>query len=72
MNAIAEVFPSPNTRSLLCIWHVNKAVFTRCRAGFEDTDWERFLAAFYAVIRASSLTAYNDACCQDAMSTTKS
>jgi len=40
MNAIAEVFPIPNTRSLLCIWHVNKAVFTRCKAGFTDMKWE--------------------------------
>jgi len=57
MNAIAEVFPTPNTRGLLCIWHVNKAIFTKCRTGFSDTNWDHFLAAWHAVIRAPSLTA---------------
>lgn len=46
MNTIAEVFPTPNMTSLLCVWHVNKAIFTRCRTGFTDVEWSFLLLSF--------------------------
>ena len=38
MNIIVKIFPTSNTRDLLCIWHVNKAIFMICRTKFSDTD----------------------------------
>ncbi|KAH7846079.1 hypothetical protein Vadar_009520 [Vaccinium darrowii] len=40
MNAIARVF-SKDTH-LLCRWHIDKNVFTKCRRKFDDKTWQQF------------------------------
>lgn len=59
MNAAADWFPSSKT--LLCLWHVNKAVLQRCRPAFTaksgrasyptgEGGWEEFYAAWHALV----------------------
>nr|GEZ85360.1 protein FAR1-related sequence 5 [Tanacetum cinerariifolium] len=36
MNAIKDVFPSK--KSLLCIWHIQKNVFSNCKKAFENAE----------------------------------
>ena len=42
MNAISIVFPQ--TKNVLCIWHINKNILTHTRKHFNDSnEFEQFL-----------------------------
>ena len=46
--ALPRVFPT--TRHLLCLWHINKNVWTNCKAWFDgDDEWKEFYAAWQKV-----------------------
>lgn len=49
-----EVFPQ--TRHILCIWHINKDVLANCKAKFgAKEDWEEFQVAWQAVVYAHTV-----------------
>lgn len=59
MNAVTTWFPS--SRSLLCLWHVNKAVLARCKPDFgpkndesadktEDNGWGEFYRSWHSIV----------------------
>ena len=51
INALRDVFP--DTKHLLCFWHVNRAVQAYCRLGFEsDEEWELFYNDWLALVNA--------------------
>ncbi|KAJ2983399.1 hypothetical protein NQ176_g722 [Zarea fungicola] len=64
MNAAAEWFPA--SKSLLCIWHVNKAVLQYCRPAFlaEGTQgekrWDNFYALWHAIVASPSETIFQE------------
>ena len=53
--AIAEVFPPPQTRHLLCQWHMNKNILANCRPDFESKEgYEEFFSAWQRCIWSKS------------------
>ena len=53
--AIAEVFPPPQTRHLLCQWHMNKNVFVNCRPDFDSKEgYEEFFLGWQRCIWSKS------------------
>jgi hypothetical protein len=69
MNAAADWFPSSKT--LLCLWHVNKAVLQRCRPAFTaksgrasyptgEGGWEEFYAAWHALVASPNEQIFDD------------
>jgi len=61
IEAIDSRFPthpttySEGTRHVLCLWHLHRNVAKNCKASFvTDKEWEAFLAAWHAVIYAST------------------
>lgn len=61
MEAIDSRFPthptthSEGTRHVLCLWHLHRNVAKNCKASFAiNEEWEAFLAAWHAVIYAST------------------
>ena len=60
MNTIQAVF-SYFTRNVLCLWHVNKNVVTKCKSAFESAEqWDCFYAAWQAVLKAKFIVKYNN------------
>ncbi|KAM4062362.1 MULE transposase [Hirsutella rhossiliensis] len=55
MNAISRCFPA--SRSLLCIWHANKAVLSYCKPAFDredensnsDEKWVEFFGYWHSI-----------------------
>ena len=41
INAATAHFPLSQTKHLLCIWHINKAVITNCKPAFSGRDEEK-------------------------------
>ncbi|XP_028057844.1 PKS-NRPS hybrid synthetase CHGG_01239-like [Camellia sinensis] len=59
MNAIDNTFP--NARHLLCRWHINKNVLTKCKKMFETKEkWDKFNTAWNYLILSSTEEEYND------------
>ena len=49
MNAASALFPSAAT--LLCLWHANKAVLTRCQPSFQEAEqWKEFYSFWHSII----------------------
>jgi MULE transposase domain len=64
IGAIKQVFPTPHTRHLLCVWHVNKAVTAKCKSAFrgkDESEWQLFQKYWTAVLYAPNLIAYTAA-----------
>lgn len=54
INALQDVFP--DTKHLLCFWHVNKAVQAYCQLAFEtEEEWEQFYAEWLALVNSPTL-----------------
>ncbi len=51
MNAASALFPSAAT--LLCLWHANKAVLTRCQPSFQEAEqWKEFYSFWHSIINS--------------------
>ena len=51
INALQDVFP--DTKHLLCFWHVNKAVQAYCQLAFKtEEEWEQFYAEWLALVNS--------------------
>ena len=49
MNAALALFPTATT--LLCLWHVNKAVLARCMLAFPAVvGWQEFYSYWHSII----------------------
>lgn len=71
MNSISTCFPA--AVSLLCLWHANKAVLSRCRPAFTkyhqgpiaDADgisnWDAFYSHWHAIVNSKDEAAYHKA-----------
>ncbi|XP_028111986.1 uncharacterized protein LOC114310236 [Camellia sinensis] len=59
MNAIDNTFP--NARHLLCRWHINRNVLTKCKKMFETKEkWDKFNTAWNYLILSLTEDGYND------------
>jgi len=57
MNAASALFPSAAT--LLCVWHANKAVLTRCQPAFQEAEaWKEFYSFWHSIINSPTQEAY--------------
>ncbi|KAG7562134.1 hypothetical protein FFLO_02416 [Filobasidium floriforme] len=56
-NAIDRVYPE--TTKLLCIWHINKNIVSR-KKGIAEEDWNKMLAHWYRIVRAPTLTEFEE------------
>lgn len=46
---------------LICIWHANKAVLTRCQPAFSEAEkWKEFYGFWFSIINSSTEKEYND------------
>jgi hypothetical protein len=53
MNAIKVIFS--NIPNLLCVWHIEKNVLSKCKKYFgEQETWEEFLSSWNEVVYSSS------------------
>ena len=61
--ACMRIFPAEyGTKHFLCVWHVDKAVYSYCRKSFDTVEaWNSFNTAWHSVLYAESLDAYRDA-----------
>ena len=51
MNAASALFPS--AALLLCLWHANKAVLTRCQPAFPEAEkWKEFYGFWHSIINS--------------------
>ena len=63
INAVMGYFPLPQTKHLLCLWHINKAVLTHCKPAFrgrDEEDWQAFAIAWNKVLYSNTYTEYTD------------
>ena len=59
INASSNLFPSSTI--LICIWHANKAVFTRCQPVFSTSEeWKEFYGFWFLIINSSTIEEYHD------------
>ncbi|XP_028068166.1 uncharacterized protein LOC114270779 [Camellia sinensis] len=59
INAIQKIFSSG--RHLLCRWHINKIVLTKCKKMFETQQkWEKFNHEWNSLVYSSSEIQYNE------------
>lgn len=57
MNAASALFPSSVT--LLCLWHANKAVLTRCQPSFQKAEeWKEFYNSWHSIINSPTQEDY--------------
>ncbi|KAF7147655.1 hypothetical protein RHSIM_Rhsim03G0114700 [Rhododendron simsii] len=60
MNAIKVVFPG--TANILCVWHIEKNVLSKCKSQFErGEDWETFLLAWTNLIESPDESSFDEA-----------
>ncbi|XP_077252639.1 PKS-NRPS hybrid synthetase cheA-like [Tasmannia lanceolata] len=60
MKAIYVVFP--RAINLLCVWHIDKNILSKCKRHFEDGDnWEKFLSGWSTLINSPTEDAYVEA-----------
>ncbi|XP_058216857.1 protein FAR1-RELATED SEQUENCE 5-like [Rhododendron vialii] len=60
MNAIQLVFP--RTAHVLCVWHIEKNVLSKCKSQFESgKDWETFLSTWTNVIESVDESSFHEA-----------
>jgi hypothetical protein len=53
MNSISVVFP--DSKNLICVWHINKNVLAHCKKYFNEKIWIEFLADWNAVVYSTSV-----------------
>ena len=59
INAASTLFPS--STMLICIWHANKAVLTRCQPAFPEAEkWKEFYGFWFSIINSSTEEEYNN------------
>jgi hypothetical protein len=59
MKAIKLVFP--RTVNLLCVWHIEKNILSKCKPHFkEEEDWTAFLNDWTTVINSTSVSEYHE------------
>ena len=70
MNSINDVFPS--TTSLLCVWHIQKNVFSNCKKDFENADeFNTFMSKWNIVVYSTTESLFEEnwgefeLCCRD-------
>jgi len=57
INAASALFPSSVT--LLCLWHANKAVLTRCQPSFQEAEeWKEFYNSWHSIINSPTQEDY--------------
>ncbi|KAG5544831.1 hypothetical protein RHGRI_017326 [Rhododendron griersonianum] len=60
MNAIEVVFPG--TTNILCVWHIEKNVLSKCKPKFErEQDWETFLSDWTNLVESPDESCFNKA-----------
>ncbi|XP_058217649.1 uncharacterized protein LOC131328770 [Rhododendron vialii] len=60
MNAIEVVFP--RTANILCVWHIEKNVLSKCKPKFErEQDWETFLSDWTNLVESPDESCFNEA-----------
>ena len=61
INVAMALFPSPTTVTLICIWHANKAVLTRCQPTFPEAEkWKEFYGFWHWIINSPTEEAYTE------------
>ena len=58
INAVDALFPS--AVGLLCLWHANKAVVSRWKLAFSETEWEEFFQFWHSIINSSTEEIYEE------------
>ena len=51
---LASSIVFPNINHLLCIWHINQNVLTKCKKSFYNEEWKIFLSNWKSVIYAAT------------------
>ncbi|XP_077216899.1 protein FAR1-RELATED SEQUENCE 5-like [Tasmannia lanceolata] len=60
MGAIQVVFP--RTINLLCVWHIEKDILSKCKCHFQDGDnWDGFLSSWSTLIESPTEIGYHKA-----------
>ncbi|XP_077214390.1 protein FAR1-RELATED SEQUENCE 5-like [Tasmannia lanceolata] len=60
MGAIKIVFPG--AMNLLCVWHIEKNILSKCKCHFQDEDdWHRFFSTWSTLIESPTEMAYHKA-----------
>ena len=58
MNAIRRVFPE--SKNLLCVWHIYKNLASHCKQGFSADEWTGFMGDWNEVIKMGSVTNFEE------------
>jgi hypothetical protein len=57
MNVASALFPTATT--LLCLWHANKAVLTRCQPAFPEAEkWKEFYGYWHSIVNSPTEETY--------------
>ncbi|KAI8568648.1 hypothetical protein RHMOL_Rhmol02G0216800 [Rhododendron molle] len=60
MNAIEVIFSG--TTNILCMWHIEKNVLSKCKPKFErEQDWETFLSDWTNLVESPDESCFNEA-----------
>ena len=60
LNAIKVIFPSIG--HLLCLWHIEKNILSKCMVKFEkEKDWKLFLSSWTNLIESPDESTFNEA-----------
>lgn len=58
LKAISVVFPE--TRNILCIWHIEKNILSNCRKSFsQEEEWCSFMDQWSAIVYSQTFEEYN-------------
>jgi hypothetical protein len=58
MNAINVVLPQ--TKNLLCVWHINQNVLANCKKHFDnDDEWQKFLSAWSTIVYSPTVEEFH-------------
>jgi hypothetical protein len=59
INAVDALFPSSS--ALLCLWHANKAIVSRCKLAFSKAEeWEEFHQFWYSIVDSKTEEIYEE------------
>ncbi len=53
MNALTEVFP--DSKNLICIWHIEKNLLSNVKKHFDTENWNRFLKTWKRLCNSTTL-----------------
>jgi hypothetical protein len=60
INAIPAVFP--NTKHLICIWHISKNILANCKpffCGIDESMWDNFIRDWNIIVESKTEDIYN-------------